>query len=71
MTTTESAPTSRPSGLDLNWVDPDVRPQDDLFAHVNGRWLATHEIPDDRSQDGAFRVLRDRAEDQVHEIVEE
>ncbi|WP_224402075.1 M13 family metallopeptidase [Pseudonocardia sp. ICBG1034] len=71
MTTTESAPNSRPSGLDLSWVDPDVRPQDDLFAHVNGRWLATHEIPDDRSQDGAFRVLRDRAEDQVHEIVEE
>ena len=24
------------SGLDLRWVDPAVRPQDDLFAHVNG-----------------------------------
>ncbi|MEJ8282060.1 M13 family metallopeptidase [Pseudonocardia spirodelae] len=71
MTTTESAPTARPSGLDLRWVDPGVRPQDDLFAHVNGRWLATHEIPDDRSQDGAFRVLRDRAEEQVRAIVEE
>ena len=67
MTTTEP----KPSGLDLQWVDPDVRPQDDLFAHVNGRWLRTHEIPEDRSQDGAFRVLRDRAEEQVRVIVEE
>ncbi|MBW0101958.1 M13 family metallopeptidase [Pseudonocardia sp. KRD291] len=66
MTTTEP----KPSGLDLNWVDPDVRPQDDLFAHVNGRWLSTHEIPEDRSQDGAFRVLRDRSEDHVREIIE-
>ncbi len=67
MTTTEP----KHSGLDLNWVDPEVRPQDDLFAHVNGRWLSTHEIPEDRSQDGAFRVLRDRSEDHVREIVEE
>ncbi|MFP5021923.1 M13 family metallopeptidase [Pseudonocardia phyllosphaerae] len=71
MTTTEPAASTRPSGLDLRWVDPEVRPQDDLFTHVNGRWIATHEIPDDRSQDGAFRVLRDRAEEQVREIVEE
>jgi putative endopeptidase len=59
------------SGLDLRWVDPAVRPQDDLFAHVNGRWLATHVIPGDRAQDGAFRVLRDRAEADVRAIVEE
>jgi putative endopeptidase len=58
------------SGLDLQWVDPETRPQDDLFGHVNGRWLATHEIPDDRAQDGAFRALRDRAEADVRTIVE-
>ncbi|MET0191581.1 MAG: M13-type metalloendopeptidase [Pseudonocardia sediminis] len=67
MTTTEP----KRSGLDLTWVDPDVRPQDDLFAHVNGRWLDTHEIPEDRSQDGVFRMLSDRAEAHVREIVEE
>ena len=58
------------SGLDLRWVDPGIRPQDDLFGHVNGRWLATHEIPEDRAQDGAFRALRDRAEEDVRAIVE-
>ncbi|MDN5750411.1 MAG: peptidase M13 [Pseudonocardia sp.] len=68
---TSSPTTELRSGLDLQWVDPSIRPQDDLFGHVNGRWLATHEIPEDRSQDGAFRVLRDRAEDDVRTIVEQ
>jgi putative endopeptidase len=67
--TTSTRPVT--TGLDLRWVDPDVRPQDDLFAHVNGRWLRTHEIPGDRAQDGAFRELRDRAEADVRAIVEE
>jgi putative endopeptidase len=59
------------SGLDLQWVDPGIRPQDDLFGHVNGTWLRTWEIPDDRAQDGAFRALRDRAEQDVRKILEE
>jgi putative endopeptidase len=63
--------TSTPSGLDLRWVDRAVRPQDDLFAFVNGSWLRGHEIPADRAQDGAFRDLRDRAEADVRAIVEE
>jgi putative endopeptidase len=69
MTSAPTRPTA--SGLDLNWVDPDIRPQDDLFGHVNGRWLRSHVIPDDRAQDGAFRALRDRAEEDVRAIVEQ
>jgi putative endopeptidase len=57
------------SGIDLSALDPDVRPQDDLFRHVNGRWLATHEIPADRSMDGAFRALHDAAEEHVRDII--
>ena len=26
-------------------MDLDIRPQDDLFGHVNGRWLEEEEIP--------------------------
>jgi putative endopeptidase len=63
--------TSTRSGLDLRWIDRAVRPQDDLFTFVNGAWLRDHEIPADRSQDGAFRDLRDRAEEDVRAIVEE
>jgi putative endopeptidase len=57
------------SGIDLSHVDSTVRPQDDLFGHVNGRWLAEYTMPADRATDGAFRELYDRAEEQVHEII--
>ena len=47
------------------------RPQDDLFRHVNGPWLATAEIPADRSADGAFYQLRDEAEKDSRAIIED
>ncbi len=48
----------------------DIRPQDDLFGHVNGRWLDEVEIPADRSTWGAFVTLADTAEQHVREIIE-
>ncbi|WP_059015120.1 M13 family metallopeptidase [Mycobacterium sp. M26] len=57
------------SGIDLSHVQSSVRPQDDLFGHVNGRWLADYAIPADRATDGAFRLLYDRAEEQVRELI--
>src|SRR5580692_834013 len=59
------------SGIAIDELDPGIRPQDDLFRHVNGRWLAGTEIPADRARDGAFRILADEAEKAVREIVEE
>jgi len=53
-------------GMDLS-----VRPQDDLFGHVNGRWLETAEIPADKGSWGPFVQLADVAEQQVHAIIEE
>lgn len=50
--------------------DAAVRPQDDLFRHVNGTWLATAQIPEDKSGWGAFQELRDNSEKAVHDIVE-
>ena len=52
-------------------MDPDIRPQDDLFGHVNGRWLRETEIPSDRSSWGPFVMLADTAEQQVRDIIEE
>jgi putative endopeptidase len=57
------------SGIDLSHVDANTRPQDDLFGHVNGRWLAEYDIPADRATDGAFRHLYDRAEEQVRDLI--
>ncbi|WP_111835670.1 M13 family metallopeptidase [Actinomyces bovis] len=51
--------------------DPSVRPQDDLFRHVNGAWLATAKIPADRPATGSFTDLRDAAELACRSIVEE
>ncbi len=63
--------TQTPPASPLEFVDPAVRPQDDLFRHVNGRWLATAEIPADKSAYGSFMVLREQAEARVRTIIEE
>src|SRR3954469_6633750 len=49
----------------------DIRPQDDLFGHVNGHWLETVEIPADRSSWGGFVMLADISEKRVRHIIEE
>ncbi len=59
------------SGIDLSFRDSDTRVQDDLFAHVNGRWLEDYQIPADRAVDGAFRTLYDQAEIDVQTIIQE
>jgi putative endopeptidase len=59
------------SGIPIDELDPGIRPQDDLFRHVNGRWLARTEIPADRARDSTFQILAEEAEYAVREIVEE
>ncbi|PWD50142.1 peptidase M13 [Serinibacter arcticus] len=62
---------SAPHHLAAAGGDPAVRPQDDLFRHVNGGWLREHVIPADRARDGEFHRLRDEAELQVRAIVDD
>jgi putative endopeptidase len=64
---TASAPIS---GLELQYVDPSVRPQDDFYQYVNGRWLATAEIPSDRSAWGSYATLRDTVQTELRELIE-
>ncbi|MDR1999030.1 MAG: M13 family metallopeptidase, partial [Frankiaceae bacterium] len=52
-------------------MDPAIRPQDDLFGHMNGRWLAEVPIPADRSSWGPFIELSDVVESQVQAIITE
>ncbi|MDO9396532.1 MAG: M13-type metalloendopeptidase [Herbiconiux sp.] len=59
------------SGIDTNELDPTIRPQDDLFRHVNGQWIARTAIPDDKARYGSFYQLAEEAEKAVREIVEE
>jgi putative endopeptidase len=46
-----------------------IRPQDDLFGHVNGPWLESNEIPPDLSSIGSFVTLQLDAERQTGEIL--
>jgi len=58
------------SGIDSSNIDSSVRVQDDLFRHVNGKWLSTFEIPADRASDGIGYALYEQAQHQVREIIE-
>ena len=57
------------SGLDLTHIDQSIRPQDDLFRFMNGKWLKESTIPADRASDGAFYWLYEQAEKQVKQII--
>jgi predicted metalloendopeptidase len=67
---TPAAP-ARVSGVLLQNFDRTVRPQDDLYRFVNGTWLKNTEIPADKSNYGAFTVLADGAEKNLHAIAEQ
>ncbi len=58
------------SGLDVSNFDPGVRPQDDLFRAVNGRWLARTPVPSDRVTYGTFIELADKTESDLRAIIE-
>jgi len=60
-----------PSGITTDELDPHVRPQDDLFRHVNGRWIDRTEIPEDKARYGSFTLLAEEAERAVRDIVHE
>ncbi|MEA3105867.1 MAG: putative endopeptidase [Gammaproteobacteria bacterium] len=58
------------SGLQTQYVDDAVRPQDDLYRHLNGKWLDTFEIPADKGLYGAFTLIDDQSQEQLRAIVE-
>jgi putative endopeptidase len=57
------------SGIHTDDLDPAIRPQDDLFRHVNGRWIERTEIPSDKSRYGSFYLLAEEAERAVQDII--
>ncbi|WP_426323668.1 M13 family metallopeptidase [Pseudoduganella sp. R-43] len=62
-----SAPTS---GIDTQYIDKNVRAQDDFFEHLNGGWLKTTEIPADKSSWGSFAKLRDDTLFQLRDLIQ-
>jgi putative endopeptidase len=58
------------SGIDVQYIDHGVRPQDDFFRHVNGLWLEATEIPADKGRYGAFDKLNDDSLSQLRGLIE-
>ena len=70
MTTNDAQRLTPPTPADFEAaMDPSVRPQDDLYRHINGSYVRDHVIPADRARDGAFMVLRDLSEERVRDII--
>jgi len=70
-----SAPRGRPAigafGIDMTSIDPSVKPGDDFFQYVNGTWLDSNTIPEDRTSWGTNDMLTVKAEHDVRAIIEE
>lgn len=51
--------TATEKGLEINYMDKNVRPQDDFYNFVNGSWMKTAKIPSDKPTWGSFNKLAD------------
>ncbi|MFC0265590.1 M13 family metallopeptidase [Alloscardovia macacae] len=58
------------SGIDTTSLSPSVSARSDFFRHVNGTWIDSYVLPDDKARYGSFDKLNDDAEEQIHDILE-
>ncbi|MCM6776046.1 M13 family metallopeptidase [Nocardia sp. CDC159] len=66
----ESAPKAQLHGPDLSGVDEAVRIQDDLYRHMNGKWLKEYQLPPDKTSFGTFDEVGDRVLDQLRAVID-
>jgi putative endopeptidase len=67
---TNQAKTTTPtSGIILENFSTSIRPQDDFYRYVNGKWLEEFEIPADKSYYGTSSILRKKIEGQLKTII--
>jgi predicted metalloendopeptidase len=57
------------SGIQSQYFDHAVRPQDNFYQYVNGNWLAQTEIPVDRPAYGAAAQLYDEVQRQLEAVL--
>jgi predicted metalloendopeptidase len=61
----------QPIGLNLEFMDKSIRPQDDFYNFVNGEWMKNTKIPADRSRWGSFDELRKNTDKNTLKILKE
>jgi putative endopeptidase len=67
---TPLAATAPASGIDRQYIDASVRPQDDIYQYVNGKWLADFKIPADKSGYDQFTKVFDDTQVQLRALVD-
>jgi putative endopeptidase len=69
---TAQPPAPSPSlGIDLAGMDKTVAPGDDFFAHANGTWFKTTEIPPDKAAYGAGYIVFDLTTQRTAELIQQ
>jgi putative endopeptidase len=58
------------SGIDMQYVDQSVRPQDDPYRYLNGKWLDSFQLPADKATYGSFVLVDDETQEQLRHIVD-
>src|SRR4030095_16376668 len=58
-------------GIDTVQMDTSVKPGDDFYKYVNGKWLSTFKIPEDKANYGVFVSLVDKSENDIHSLLDE
>jgi predicted metalloendopeptidase len=58
------------SGLFPRNVDARIRPQDDLYGHANGTWLASADIPPEHVTHGAFTEIAAKVDADLRALIE-
>jgi putative endopeptidase len=58
-------------GIDTAQMDTSLKPGDDFYRYVNGKWVSTFKIPADKASYGVFDALVDKSENDVHSLLDE
>ncbi|MDR0793366.1 MAG: M13 family metallopeptidase [Chitinophagaceae bacterium] len=57
--------------IETSYIDTTIKPGDNFFKYVNGKWLDTAQIPSTESGVGGFYTLAKETRDQVKKVVED
>jgi putative endopeptidase len=57
-------------GVQTQYMNRNAKPGDDFNQYVNGQWLATTEIPADKTSVGSFVILQDLSQERIRGILD-
>ena len=63
-------PPKQSTGIDINNLDPTVRPADDFYQYANGGWMAKHPLPPAYSRYGSFEQLKEVNGERIKSILD-